>query len=117
MYKRHFPIRQGHGGILTYQESVAHQFVSSLTNLGTVASGREELLRTWRGARKEALERGRRGPAVAYYFAPGDHPARAARLADRLAALGIEVERLTAAGSPLQARHGCIGSTPTVWSR
>ena len=88
------PVRQAHGEILTYAESVEHQFVSSLTNLSTTATGREALLRHWRGAREEAIRRGRQGPAIAYYFSPGDQPARAARLADRLARLGLDVERL-----------------------
>ena len=88
------PVRQGHGEILTYSESVAHQFVSSMANLGTVATGREALLRHWRSAREEAIDRGRRATAAAYYFSPGDQPARAAGLADGLARLGLDVERL-----------------------
>jgi len=105
------PVRQGHGEILTYEESVAHQFVSSMANLSTAATGREALLRHWRNAREEAIRRGKKGPALAYYFSPGDHPARAARLADRLTRLGLEVQRLERATDARLSSLGASGAS------
>jgi hypothetical protein len=97
------PMRKPHGGIETYAQAVDHQLVGSLANLGTAASRREELLRTWRAARKDAVERGRTGTLRCLYVAPAE-PARAARLARTLTRLGIEVDRLRAPGAIAAAR-------------
>ena len=93
------PVRQPSGRVLSFAESVDHQFVSSMANLGTAATHREALLRSYRGARAEAIERGGKGPVRAYYFTPRPDAGRAERLAARLSALGIQVERLDEAAT------------------
>jgi hypothetical protein len=96
-------IRKPSGRVEHYQEAVAHQFTSSMANLTTAAAHRRELLAAYRDARAEAVAAGRRGARV-FYFAPAPDALRAQRLASRLAALGIEVERLESAGN-LSAAH------------
>jgi hypothetical protein len=93
------PIRKPSGRVVSYEETVAHQYTSSMANLTTAATHRRELLLTWRDARAEAVARGTRGRARAFYIVPWPDPARAERLATRLAMLGVEVERLEAPGS------------------
>ncbi len=98
------PIRKPSGRVVSYEETVAHQYTSSMANLATAATHRRELLRSWRDARAEAVTRGARGNARAFYIVPRPDPARAERLATRLASLGVEVERLDAPGSLQGAR-------------
>ncbi len=98
------PIRQPSGRIVSYAEAVAHQFTSSLANLTTAATNRRELLRAYRAARAEAVARGQRGRARAFYVAPEPDRSRADRLASRLASLGIQVERLEAPATLSGAR-------------
>jgi len=99
------PVRQASGRVLSYAESVDHQYVSSLANLGTAVKYRAELLRAYRAARMEAIERGRKEAVRAYYFSPEPDAVRAERLAAGLNALGIEVDRLEANATLRGARN------------
>ncbi len=101
------PIRKPSGRVASYEDAVAHQYTSSMANLTTAATHRHELLRAWRDARAEAVARGTRGRARAFYIVPQPDPARAERLATRLAMLGVEVERL---GTP-----GSLGGARSLW--
>ena len=98
------PIRKPSGRIEHYRDAVAHHFVSSMANLATAAENREALLQGYRESRIEATRRGQQAPARAFYFAPHPDRARAERLATRLAALGIEVDRLETPGRLADAR-------------
>jgi hypothetical protein len=98
------PIRKPSGRVVSYQDAVAHQYTSSMANLATAARHRSELLRAWRDARAEAVTRGAQGRARAFYIVPRPDPARAERLATRLALLGVEVERLETPGALRGAR-------------
>jgi len=98
------PVRKQHGGTLTYGEAVHHHFVSSVANLETLARNRRQALESFREARSEAIERGRKGTVRAFYIAPEPDPARAAELASKLIRLGIETERSDAAGTLRRAR-------------
>jgi hypothetical protein len=97
-------VRKPSERVATFHQAVQHQFTSSLANLGTLAGDREELLRSYRAAREEAISRGRAGNIRAFYFAPTPDPVRAAAVADRLTLIGIEVERLPAAAT-LRSAH------------
>ena len=99
------PVRKPSGQVLTYREAIAHQYTGSIANLRTAARSREELYRSYRGARAEAIERGGAGPLRAFYFTQSPDARRAEQLAETLTALGIEVERLSAPGSLKGARH------------
>ena len=101
------PIRKPSGRVVSYEDAVAHQYTSSMANLTTAASHRRELLSAWRDARAEAVARGTRGRARAFYIVPRPDPARAERLATRLAMLGVEVERLETPGS--------LGGARSLW--
>ena len=98
------PTRKPSGRIETFLDAAQHQFTSSLANLATTAGNREALLRSYWTARREAIDRGSRGTVRAFYIAPLPDATRAAHLADRISALGIEVERLESAGTIRGAR-------------
>ncbi len=98
-------IRRPYGAVMTYREAVLRHFTSMLANLQTAAANRVDLLKAYRAARAEAVDRGRKGPALAYYILPNPDPARADRLASNLALLGIEVERLGRPGTLAAARN------------
>ncbi len=88
------PTRKPSGRVSDFREAVSHQFESTMANLNTAAMHRRELMLSYRSARQEAIDRGRKGPVRAFYFEPRPDENRARRLADKLTALGIEVERL-----------------------
>ena len=108
------PVRKPSGRIENFAEGVEHHFVSSMANLGTAATHRDELLKSYRAARAEAVDRGRRGRVRAYYITPRPDPGRAQRLAHRLARIGIEVERLESAGRLGAARSPWDGAARSV---
>ncbi|MBZ5638553.1 MAG: hypothetical protein LAO51_07320 [Acidobacteriia bacterium] len=93
-------VHQRSGTVRTYTETVDHQLTSSIANLETLASHRQELLSQFLAARREAILKGAEGPLKAWILAPGRHPDRADRLAALLRDQGIEVLR---AESPVKA--------------
>ncbi|MGA9115629.1 MAG: M14 family zinc carboxypeptidase [Bacteroidota bacterium] len=79
------------GSILSYGETVEHQYISSMANVGTALRNREGLLRHYHEHRKQAVERFGGGAPRAFLVAPGEHPDRAARLCDILRRQEVEV--------------------------
>jgi hypothetical protein len=98
-------IRKPSEQVFSFHEAVKHQFTSSLANLTTLGSNREQLLRDYHAAREEAVRRGRTGSIRTFYFSSSPYPVRAERLAVRLAMVGIEVERLNQAATLRGARN------------
>lgn len=79
-------ISQHDGTVLTYSETVAHQYLSSVTNLTTAANHREELIRHYIAHRKNAASTFGGGPAHAYLVRPDAN-------VDRLNDLAANLER------------------------
>ena len=90
-------VKRPDGTVMTYRETVHHQFTSSLANLGTVANHRAELLEDFYKEKKSAVggggERGRHsgGRSAAYVFPPSANEARLERLIETLQGQDIEV--------------------------
>jgi hypothetical protein len=82
------------GDLLTYRDAVRQHLAATWATLDTAARQRVELLRAFAEHRQAALQAGASGAVRAYVLVPdADDPARAARLAELLAAQGIEVGR------------------------
>ena len=90
-------VKRPDGTIMTYRETVHHQFTSSVANLGTVANHRVELLKDFYAEKKSAVgrggERGRdtSGKNGAYIFPPSANEARLERLIETLQGQNLEV--------------------------
>ncbi len=84
--------RRTDGTLLTYAQSILHNFHVSLRTALTAAENRERLLRAFVEFRRSAVAEGERG-VRAYVLASERDPALAHRLAGVLAANGIQVER------------------------
>lgn len=84
-------VAQQDGTVLTYSETVAHQYVSSMANLTTAAVHRDELLRHYYGHRQKALQEFGGGPAKAYVVRPDANRDRLNQLALTLERQQIEV--------------------------
>ncbi|MFC1539504.1 M14 metallopeptidase family protein [Candidatus Latescibacterota bacterium] len=78
--------------VLTFREAVHHHFTSSYANILTAANNRKALLNDYYSIKKEVLSPPKKAEMQAYYIIPGDNPARARRLVNRLLMQGIEVE-------------------------
>lgn len=86
--------RRRDGDLLAYRDAVRHHLAATWVTLVHAAEHRTELLRDFASQRRAAVQAGASGPVRAYVLVPdGDDPARAARLAELLAAQGIEVGR------------------------
>ena len=79
------------GTVLTYSETVEHQYVSSIANLTTAASNRKQLLADYYAHRQRAVAEYGGGRVKAYIVAPDNNPDRFAHLAQTLTRQGIEV--------------------------
>jgi hypothetical protein len=79
------------GTVMTYRETVHHQFVGSMANLSAVAEGRRELLADYHAEKVANL----RAKPSAYVFAAGANHTRLDRLVEKLQQQRIEVERTT----------------------
>jgi hypothetical protein len=86
------PIKRSDGTILTFRETVHHHFVSSIANLTTAASRRQELLQDFYVEKKRALSGKQAAPVSAYIFVPGDNPVRLHKFIKTLLMQGIEVK-------------------------
>lgn len=85
-------VRQRDGYLLSYHEAVNHQFTSSWTNLTTLVSNREPLLRDYRTMREEAVHRGRRS-RLKFLIVPDSDLVKTKKFIERLVQQGIEVHR------------------------
>ncbi len=79
------------GTVLTYSESVEHQYVSSIANLTTAANNRKQLLVDYYTHRARAVAEYGGGKVKAYIIAADKNPDRLAHLAQTLTRQGIEV--------------------------
>ncbi len=80
------------GGVLTFRDSIRRQLVGLMANLETAAAHREELLRSYRDARRRELD----ASQAAFVILPQGQPARAHALVRGLLAQKIEVYRTVA---------------------
>ncbi len=85
------PVKQRDGTVLTYRETVHHQFVSSIANCETAARSRAALLRSFVETKRRGIAVGRSGPIRAFLVDPTRGRARAARMVDALLRQKIEV--------------------------
>jgi hypothetical protein len=84
-------IAQHDGTMLTYSETVAHQYLGSIANLRTASANREALLRHYLEHRQKAVKEFGGGPARAYLVRPDGNPDRQNQLALTLERQQIEV--------------------------
>ena len=84
-------VKRPEGSVMTYRETVHHQFVGSMANLLAVAEGREELLTDYHRQKVENL----RAKPATFVFAAGANRTRLDRLVEKLEHQKIEVERAT----------------------
>jgi hypothetical protein len=90
-------VKRPDGTVMTYRETVHHQFTSSMANLGTVAKNRAELLEDFYEEKMSAVGRGGGGGGrtggknAAYVFPPSENEARLERLVETLRGQDIEV--------------------------
>jgi hypothetical protein len=83
-------VKRPDGTILGYPEAVSHHVVSSIANLATAASHKNELLGDYYKEKRNALDAG--GAARAFVISPGNNSTRARELVSVLLRNGIEVE-------------------------
>ncbi len=93
-------IKRPDGTVMTYRETVHHQFVGSMANLAAVAAGRAELLNDYH---REKVDNLRAKPRT-FVFAAGANHTRLDRFVATLEHQHIEVERTTKAAKLSRAR-------------
>jgi hypothetical protein len=86
-------VKQKDKTLLTYRESVHHQFVSSMANLKTAAENRKELLHDFYKEKKKAIDGGENKPIQTFLLVPGKNQSRADKLVETLLLQGIEVQK------------------------
>ena len=91
--------RRDDGTILTFADGIAHHFVASLATIETAVRNREARLRDYYQYFASAQATGQRDPVRTVVLLPGEDPHRAARLATTLLRHGVEVSRVTQAGT------------------
>ena len=84
-------VAQQDGTVLTYSETVAHQYLGSIANLTTAAVHREKLLRHYYGHRQKAISEFGGGPSRAFLVRPDANRERLHHLAEVLERQQIEV--------------------------
>ncbi len=90
-------VKRRDGKIMTFRETIHHQFVSSMANITTVASNRERLLEDYFAEKKRAVGGaiGKRdkssGKTAAFFFPPDSNKSRLDRFARTLDLQRIEV--------------------------
>ncbi|HWR84258.1 MAG TPA: M14 family metallopeptidase [Candidatus Deferrimicrobium sp.] len=85
-------IKQRDDYLLTYHESVNHQFTSSLANLATAANNRRELLKDYHEARRTIVNQGRTS-RLQFLFVPDADELKTNRFIASLLAQGIKVQK------------------------
>lgn len=86
-------VRQYHGEVLTFRETVRNHMITSLATAETVAGQREQLLRAFRDYQVTAVREGRTGEVRSYILPPQDDQPGVDRLASLLVQQGVEVGR------------------------
>jgi len=84
-------VKRRDGSTRTYAEAVEHQLTSSLANLTTLATHRQDVLSDFVGHRRDVAARAGRDWPAAWVLPRGRHPERTDRLVRLLRAQGIEV--------------------------
>lgn len=87
-------VKQRDNYLLTFHESVNHQFTSSLTNLLTTANNRRQLLKDYHKARKGIVDDGKKS-SLQFLFVPGDDKLKMKKFIESLVNQGIVVQRAT----------------------
>ncbi|HEX6791478.1 MAG TPA: hypothetical protein VF247_09230, partial [Candidatus Krumholzibacteria bacterium] len=103
-------IKRPDGTIMTYRETVHHQFIGSMANLTAVADGRRELLADYYAQKQDNL----RSKATTYVLVAGPNRTRLDRLVEKLQAQHIEVERTTKAATISRALAWSGGEAKNV---
>ncbi len=91
--------QRGDGTVVDYPQSVQKHFVASIATAEAAADNRETLLRNFYEYRRTAVEEGRTEETKDYILSRKGDVALVDKLADLLAAQGIEVERARTAFS------------------
>ncbi len=89
-------IKQLDGYLLTFRETVLHQFSSSMANLLTAARHKQELLEDYYQSRRQPLLAYKQRPLKVLALDPALHPEHTRALCDRLQVLGIELQEAQA---------------------
>jgi hypothetical protein len=97
-------VKRPEGTVMTYRESVHHQFLGSFANLLTCANGREELLADYYNIKLKNVKG--KDAAGAFLFPPSANESRLALLAEKIQHQQIEVETATGSFKVGQARSG-----------
>jgi hypothetical protein len=92
-------VKRYEGTVMTFRETVHHQFLGSFSNLLTMANGREELLSDYYNV-KLANVKPEKNNTGAFLFPPGPNVSRLARFAGQLLHQHIEVETASASFKP-----------------
>ncbi len=79
---------------LTFHDAVRHHYISGIATIEFASAHRQQLLRSFREAKLDAIRLGNEGP-VRHYFLPARRTTRTARLMAMLERNGIEVFTLT----------------------
>ena len=82
-------VKKEDGTITTYRETVHHQFISSMANLQTIASQKEELLKDYYNNRKKAVSTKNTGKA--FVFSSNTNQTRLNELGETIKRQTIEV--------------------------
>ncbi len=104
--------RRSDGQDLTYADTVRKHFLASIATLETVADNREKLLREFYEYRASAIDEGRTGKVRSYVIPPQTDQSSADKLAELLAAQGVEVKK--AQGAVRACRQSWPAGTYTV---
>lgn len=88
-------IKQSGDYLLTYHEAVHHQIVSSMANLNSLSTHRDDILRDFRAARVQVVDQGRKS-GLAFVFPPDADVVRQATFVNTLLKQGIEVQKAVA---------------------
>jgi hypothetical protein len=88
--------RRSSGEVLTFPETIRHQFVAALSTVEAAAANRERFVRGFHDFRRSAIAEGRQGPTRAWVIPAQADQATADKLAAVLVRQGAEVTRATA---------------------
>jgi len=91
-------IKRRDGTVITYRESIHHQFVSSVANIKTMSDRRQELLEDYYEEKKRAVGKARGSKtSAAFVFPPTTNKGRLHRFAETLQRQHVEVVEATEA--------------------
>lgn len=84
-------ITQSEGQVLSYRESVHHQIVSSIANLNSLRTHKDEITRAWIDARRASISDNTRWSNRVFAIVPDANGARLAQFLDLMQLQDIEV--------------------------